>query len=49
LTEAQKAERHRLERLSKDVQRKIRAYHGSLTQAVLDGVIADGKRAVLPE
>lgn len=47
LTDEQKAAMRQLERLHKSVIKKIRANHGTLAQAVLDGVRAYGKEAYL--
>jgi hypothetical protein len=45
LTDEQKAAMRQLERLHKSVIKQIRARHGTLAQAVLDGVRASGKEA----
>lgn len=42
LTDDQKRIRKSLERLPKAAQRKIKAEHGTLTQAVIAGVVLDG-------
>lgn len=47
LTDAQRDIRRQLEHLPKDVQRKLRKDYGTLTEAVLAGVVAEGRRAVV--
>jgi hypothetical protein len=47
LTDDQKAVMRELERLPKAVLKQIRAKHGTLAQAVLDGVRPSGKEAYL--